>query len=447
MFNKLIVKVNNYRNDKDLLTLCMNNLLVLYAFLLPISQTIKATVFSFIIILFLIRGNILEHLKGAFSNKVVRSFVYLFIIYVIGMLWTENIKEGLYAIKSIKYGLYLIVFYVIVDGRYIDKVIGAFILGMLVSELTSYAMMLGIMPWKLEIFGILFYEAPSIGDPTPFLNHIHYGVALAFVVILLLQKVFFSDASKITKILMLLFSVTATINIFITGGRTGYVTFLLLILVLSIFYLKKWAFAFLLVIFLIFITAYNYSPLFKSRIIQSEKNINLLLDKNPNFNTSLGARVGMAYYVVDIVKEHPILGVGTGDAMAEMYKATPKKYYTIHTLEHLHNQFLQVLISLGFIGFIIYLNIFYNILKYKNDEKDLRFIMIFSTLAIAFGTMSTEFNLRFLMPLWVVMLAVTLINRDRKTIENIQLDDKKQLLQIVLIGAVFSIASLVHQLL
>lgn len=446
MFSKLIDNLNSLSKNKDLLTLWMNNLLVLYAFLLPISQTIKATVFSFIVLLFIIRGEILKYLKEAYSNKVVRAFIYLFIMYVIGMLWTENFEEGLGAIKNIKYGLYLIIFYVIVDGRYIDRVIGAFILGMLVSELTSYAMILKLMPWRLEIFGILFYKAAAVGDPSPFLNHIHYGVALAFVVILLLQKVFFSNSSMIVKILMFTFSITATMNIFVTGGRTGYVTFALLIVVLSVFYLRKWAVTFLLAISLIFLAAYNYSPIFKHKVIQSEKNINLLLNKNPNFNTSLGARVGMAYYVTNILKEHPILGVGTGDAMDEMYKVTPKKYHTIHHLEHIHNQFLQVLLSLGIVGFLIYLNIFYNIFKYKNDEKDLRFIMIFSTLAIAFGTMTTEFNLRFFMPLWVVMLAVTLINRDRKTIENIKLDDKKQAFQIILIGTIFSIASLLNQL-
>ena len=87
---KFLELLKSYRQNKDLITLWMNNLLVLYAFLLPISQTIKSTVFSFIVILFLLRGNVLKSIKESLLNPVVRSFVYLFIVYIIGLLWTED---------------------------------------------------------------------------------------------------------------------------------------------------------------------------------------------------------------------------------------------------------------------------------------------------------------------------------------------------------------------
>ena len=215
---KFLELLKSYRQNKDLITLWMNNLLVLYAFLLPISQTIKSTVFSIIVILFLIRGNVLKFIKESLANPIVRSFVYFFIVYIIGLLWTEDMASGISAVKSIKYGLYLILFYSIVDGRYIDKVIGAFILGMLVSELTSYGMIFGIMPWKLELGNILFYTAYEIGDPSPFLHHIHYGVALALTVMLLGQKIYFSKNNLMMKIFMSIFILTATANIFVTGA-------------------------------------------------------------------------------------------------------------------------------------------------------------------------------------------------------------------------------------
>ena len=80
--NKFILLSKKYIQDKDLLTLWLNNLLVVYAFLLPISQTIKATVFSFMVILFIIRGDILKYIKSALSNNVVRAFLYIFLAYV-----------------------------------------------------------------------------------------------------------------------------------------------------------------------------------------------------------------------------------------------------------------------------------------------------------------------------------------------------------------------------
>ena len=444
---KFLEFLNSYRQNKDLITLWMNNLLMLYAFLLPISQTIKSTVFSIIVILFLIRGNVLKFIKESLANPIVRSFVYLFIVYIIGLLWTEDMASGISAVKSIKYGLYLILFYSIVDGRYIDKVIGAFILGMLVSELTSYGMIFGIMPWKLELGNILFYTAYEIGDPSPFLHHIHYGVALALTVMLLGQKIYFSKNNLMMKIFMSIFILTATTNIFVTGGRTGYITFVMLMLVLSIVYLKKWAVAALIAVVLVFTIAYNFSSVFHSKVLQTEASVSKLLSGDKNFNTSLGIRVGIYYYSFDVIKENLLFGVGTGDSMNEILKNAPKEWVAnTDSASHEHNQYLSVLVKLGVVGLLVFLNIYYQIFRYKQNEKDLRFIMIFSTLAIAFGILTTQFNLRFFMPLWVVMLAVTLINRERKTIFNTKLDDKKQFIQIIGVGIVFSLASLLKQL-
>jgi len=444
--NKIVKLSKTYLQDKNILTLWMNNLLVLYAFLLPISQTIKSTVFIFMIILFFIRGDIKKHLKFALSNSVVRAFVYLFLLYLIGLLWTSNLHEGIVWLKSVKYGLYLIVFYVIVDGRYIDKVISAFILGMLVSELTSYAMMFGIMPWKLEIGGILFYTAFAVGDPSPFLHHIHYGVALSFTVLLLGQKIFFSKQNVWLKAFMSLFMLTATTNIFITGGRTGYVTFMFLILILSVIYLKKYAFIGISILVLVFFIAYKSSPIFEHKVVQTQSSIEKVLSLTPNYNTSLGTRIGLYKYGLEVFEKHPIFGVGTGDSMDEIYKVTPKKWTGIHSQPHEHNQFLSVAVKFGIIGLLVLLNVFYQIFRYKQEEKDLRFIQIFATLAVGFGVMSDVFNLRFFLPFLAVMLSITLINRSRRTISDLEIDDKKQIIFIVTFGALFSISSLLHQL-
>ena len=442
----MIKKLKIFVKNKDALTLWMNNLLVLYAFLIPISQTIKSTVFTFIVILFLLRGNIVFYIKEALKNRVVRAFVYLFLIYAVGLLWSENIKEGLYWVKSVKYGLYLMVFITFTDGRYISKVISAFILGMLVSELISYSMLLGVMPWSLILGDIKFYATKTIGDPSPFLNHIHYGVLLAFVVMLLGQRVLYSNTSKIMKVFMSLFVLSATTNIFITGGRTGYITFLLLLLFLGVSYLRKYFILLMLAGGLVFGGAYSFSPIFKANVKRTQNSVSSLFNKEASFNTSIGTRIGLFYYGSKIIKQNPIIGIGSGDSMDEIKKITPKKWQEIHRQPHEHNQFLSVFVKLGIVGLLIFLNVYYQIFRYKQDDKELRFIMIVSSLAIAFGVLTTQFNLRVFLPLWVVMLSISMIDRQRETIKHIKLDDKTQLFQIVGVGALFSMASLLKQL-
>jgi len=439
-------ELNSYILNRDNLTLWMNNLLVLYAFLLPISQTIKATVFIFITLLFILRGNVFHYIKESLKNRVVQAFLYLFLIYMLGLFWSEDLQRGFSDLKSVKYGLYLIIFYAIIDGRYINKVITAFILGMLISELVSYGLLLGVMPWRLEIGDILFYATQTIGDPSPFLNHIHYGVALSFTVVLLGQKIYYSQSNLVMKLLMSFFVLSATANIFITGGRTGYVTFVLLVVTLGVFYLKRYAIFAILFILLVLSIAYNSSDIFHAKIQQTKKSLNSISSTQANFSTSLGQRAGIYYYGFEVIKKSPLFGVGTGDSMNEIHKITPKKWSEIHLMKHEHNQFFSIFVKLGLVGLIVFLNIYYQIFRYKQEQKELRFIMIFATLAIGFGLLSTQFNLRFFLPLWVLMLSLTMISYDRKTFF-IQFDERKELFKIVGAGAVFAISSLVYQLL
>jgi len=437
MQNNFLTKAKNFIHNKDLLTLWMNNFLVAYAFFLPISASFRSTLFVDLFLLFLLRGNIKENLKTAWKNPIVRSFVYLFGIYVTGLLWTENLKHGLWAVKSIKYGLYLIVFYLIVDGRYISKVISAFILGMLFSEIISYAMLLGLLPWELDIAGVRVYTAFAVGDPSPFLHHIHYGVALSFVVLLLAQRIIYSNNPRVLKIFMSIFILTATANIFVTGGRTGYLTFITLLFILAFSYLKKYLFPLLIAIPLIFTIAYNTSPIFQKRVYETKINFTKLIKGSPDYWSSMGQRAAIYYYGFEVFKKHPLLGVGSGDSMDEIKKLVPQKYTEIHKMPHEHNQFLSTLISLGIIGLLIFFNIYYQIFHYKQEDKELRFIMIFSTLAITCGILTTQFNLRFFMPLWIVMLAISMIDKNKRTIKT-TINNKQVLLQISTIVIIIS---------
>lgn len=427
----LFEKIKNCIKNKDFMTKWMNNLIVVYAFLLPISASYKAKIFIGILILFILRGNVVFYIKQSFQNRLVRAFVYFFLIYVIGLLWTDDLKHGLYAVKSIKYGLYLIIFYSIIDGRYISKVISAFIIGMLISELLSYGMIFGILPWTCNIDGVILYKAYAIGDPSPFLHHIHYGVALSFVVMLLGQRIIYSHYSKFVKIFMSVFVVTASLNIFFTGGRTGYITFLLLLIILASSYLKRYIFPIIIAISLLFSFVYFNSKTFEGKVKQTQDSVKELVNKNPNFNTSIGQRIGIYYYAWDVIKKHPLFGVGTGDSMDEIERNVPKKYSGIHAMPHEHNQFLSVLVSLGIVGLLFFLNIYYQIFKYNQPDKELRFIMIFSTLAVTFGILTTQFNLRFFMPLWIVMLSITMIDKKRRTI-SADINDKRVNKEIVI---------------
>jgi O-antigen ligase len=209
-------------------------------------------------------------------------------------------------------------------------------------------------------------------------------------------------------------------------------------------YFRKWLPVVFLFISIILFTAYNISPIVHKKVEQTSASIEKLLQENPNYNSSIGVRAGFYKYGYESVKDNILFGVGTGDSIDEIRKHSPKNWVG-RKQPHEHNQFLSTFIKLGLVGLLIFLNIFYQIFKYKQEDKELRFIMIFSTLAIAFGILTTQFNLRFFMPLWVVMLSITLIDKNRRTIKK-EIDDKKVLLQIIAAGAIFSIFNFISKL-
>ena len=99
MYRELVVRFQAWRQDKNLLTLWMNNLTVLYAFFLPISGSVKSKIFVLIILLFVLRGNV----KATFANPVVRAFLYFFLLYVVWLVGTDHWHDAGEMIKRVKY--------------------------------------------------------------------------------------------------------------------------------------------------------------------------------------------------------------------------------------------------------------------------------------------------------------------------------------------------------
>ena len=65
------------KNDKNRLTLWMNNLIVVYMFFIPITASVTSRIFIAILILFFVRGDIGYYIKEAWRNNVLRAFTYL----------------------------------------------------------------------------------------------------------------------------------------------------------------------------------------------------------------------------------------------------------------------------------------------------------------------------------------------------------------------------------
>jgi O-antigen ligase len=447
MIKQLFSSMIAFQKDTPRLTLWMNNLLVVYAFFTPINSSITSQIFFTVFILFLVRGNVAECLKEAWENKVARAFVYMITVYVIWMIGSDDLKSGLDSIGKIKSSLYLLLFLVVIDRRYVDKILGAFILGMMLSEILSYSMFLGMIPWEYTIAGEHLYKAYAVGDPSPFLHHIHYGLLLAFTVVLLAQRLVYSDVQKWMKIIMTMFVMTASMNIFITGGRTGYVAFFPLVALFVLYYHKRWILPALVGLVMFSVGMYELSPILQKKVDQTLSEVQKLSAPSADFQSSLGQRAGFLMYSGKVIKENFWLGVGTGDAMDAVFAKVLPKDESVKEIAHEHNQYISVMLQFGIIGLLFFLNIFYQIYRYENTDTNLRFIQLAVTLMIALGLMMTMFNLRVLLHLWILILAVSMIPKQQHTIQCAIPEGKNFVVQVIGIGVFFYLAVFASKLL
>lgn len=399
---------NNPQSKQEQLTLYMNYLAIMYAFFLPISSLIRATIFSLILILFMYRRNYWHYLKISLSNPITLAFLLYFFMHVVWLFGTENFSHALRMIKFAEYALIPLLFYTFVSKEFTSKIIIAFLLSIFMAEIISYGIWFHILPIELQFFNITIYKAISEYEPVIFLDHYRYTVTLSFVISILVYQLLSAKVSITYRTVTSIFIITASINLFLMGGRIGYITFIVL-LIFTTFYKFKSKSIIPLTITILFISttlvfSYYNSPTFKHRIEYTLNTIHKLSINQNDTSTSFGIRLGLWRSALPTIKENFFFGVGTGDHMDDTKQNIPKNEENIKKFRHLHNQYLEIWTQFGLIGILIFLNIFFQIYKYKINDKQNIFIKYALLLTIIIALMTSGFGNRYYLPLFAVII-------------------------------------------
>ncbi len=324
------------------------SLLILFFLTLPNSIAIHNIVLGLIIIYWFLFENKKETLKLIIKNPVVFSIYIFFVLFFLSIFWTDNFSWAIVILTKEIVLLSVPIIMSIVRENEKELLIKIFVLSMTFSEIISYMVHFKIIP---PIFKTTVY------DPTPFMSHISYNVLLAFCIYILIFFLFTLKENKLFKFISIIFIITMTINLFITGGRAGQVGFFVLftLAIFQFFKINIKSFILVLIILpLIFISAYNFSKIFKTRInaaITDIKNIK----HNPN--SSVGLRIIFAKNSIELIKNHPF-GVGVGDFPTEYEKINKKNTPNAKSTVQPHNMYLFVWASSGIIAFLGLLGIF-----------------------------------------------------------------------------------------
>ena len=355
--------MNNYleKLNKTFYEKYINYFILLYAFCLPIS---KAGISLSVIIIFLFWILEADFKRKYFEikNNYFILTIFIFILYsFISILWSSDKIFALEYVKKYYHFLIIPIIFTSLKKEYIDKVFSAFLLGMLISEITSYGIFFEL--WRKE--GI------SPNDPSPFMDHSNYSTYLAFTVFILMHKIIHTDDLK-WKLAYSIFFLFSTSNLFLNGGRTGQFSFLITLCIIGFLNFKNKLKAVVLFISLgttIFVSAYNISPVFKDRFDYFLHDVEVMINEK-DFSNSFSLRVALWISGLEASKHNLIFGSGIGDERENANYILQKfnisndnfKQETENSIDF-HNMYVQYIVQLGIVGLIVILLIFFDFLS------------------------------------------------------------------------------------
>ncbi|MBL6973874.1 MAG: O-antigen ligase family protein [Sulfurimonas sp.] len=356
----------------------INYLLICYALVLPISKAGVNFFETLILLTWFFQGDWKSKYEQYIKNLLIVSIILFIAFHFISIPFASSTSFAIDYILKYKHLLIILPIYSSLDEKYIRHIFSAFLFGIFLSEIMSYGI----------FFELWQYKNISPHDPSPFMSHVDYSVFLSFASIILLSRIF--DHHKIDNRLQLVyifFFITATSNLFINGGRTGQVTFIVMIFISVILNLEhklKGLFVSLLLLTSIFTTAYMVSPNFHSRANQGLQDIQKIIYEN-DYSDSIGQRVSLWVVGADNFKDNFFLGKGIGNDVNDIKYYAQKNGFDSEFLSNFgdnHNMFLIVALKLGITGLLILLAIFYSIFKLHFTSKTYKILNL--TFIVAF---------------------------------------------------------------
>lgn len=398
-------KLNNLyllkKQHESNFVLLANYLFIAYAFFLPIYHTPVRSLFTIILVLFFLSGNVKEKILYALKNKVVIAFVMFYLMNIVWMISSSNIDVAILKLKEDRYILYIIIYISMIRKEFIYKILTGFLLGIFFSEIISYLMLYDIRVPYLVYTGI--------GVNVPFLDsYTQYSTVLSISLGILLYGIIMIKQPWPLKLIYIIFFVSASSNIFIIQSKLGYglyaVSILTVTTLIMIKYKKYWMFPVSLVlIFGGYFIAYSLSEIFHNRV-NGFFNQTKAAVESKNYHTSTGARIGFNVYGFEVIKENFLFGVGTSDHATEFFeyvKIHESDQNNINTFNQLtrnghsgslHSDFLDTTMQFGVIGLLIFLNIFYQLFRYPTEDHYMKVVqVIFIAVLLSVSSVSLIF--------------------------------------------------------
>lgn len=328
---------------------------LLIAFFLPLARLVPI----FIILLFvnwLVEADFKTKFKAILSSKLALLFCLFYLLHVIGLLYTENIKTGTF---DLQVKLSLFIFPLIYASKPLEK-----------EEVKPlfFSLLSGSLLCSFILLTRAFYAYAKTHDSTHFfyeefsyLIHPSYlamylNVGITWILIQLYKNTnVFGKFSKLISLSLILFF---SLILVLLSSKLGLITLALIYLVALIRYsLRNYMVGIigLVVAIAMGIGIIKFVPAIADRVKTATAAITSPVVDNADAE-STAVRMLIWKAANQVIAAQPIIGTGTGDSKDELIKEYEKRGMTgaIKNRLNAHNEFYQVFVSLGLIGFVVF---------------------------------------------------------------------------------------------
>lgn len=389
-----------------MLTKTITLLMLLFAFVFPISLGAANALLALTLLLWIAEGDFKNKFAQIKRQKIILLFFTIGLLTLFSALLSDSFlnsflaknKDTLFKVITTHYILLPFIMVILLttfEKRYIKHLLSAFLMGIFFSEIVSYLVFFHLIDIEFFKNKHLLYHLVSSSNPTPFMHHTEYSVFLSVAAILLIDKILHTSSIYL-KAFLILFLLSATINLFINGGRTGQIAYILAVGTYMIFYFRfniKFILSTVSTLGIVLFLAYNFSPNFHDRAQQALHDIQQMTQGN--YNSSWGLRAASHQVVLGYLSaspQHFLLGAGAGDTR-KVYLAHAKEHFgsnisePIKVLAHLHNQYLEYWMDGTLLALLCFLFYLYLLIKLPVPHNKKALLYAFFV-AVSFSSMT-----------------------------------------------------------
>jgi len=323
---------------------------------IPVSVALDNILISLIAILWLLGGDLRGKAAVVRQNPVAGSALLLFGLLALGTLYGSGGSGTL--LKYIDLLLIPIFLTFFQDIKTRERALLAFCIAAVASVAVSHLDYLHLLPPNPWLPLSPFYS-------TGFKHPITHGLIVAFSAYLfaLLAR---DEKNKTLRSGYIALALLAAHNVvFMNWGRTGYLVLAILFLYFFVVtFGRRGLVLFIAIAGVMFLTAYATSTTFHQRVNDVARQFMAWKPGQPAKPTddSVGDRLEFYVNSLKLIREHPLLGSGTGSFPAEYARivADQNMLATVNP----HNEYLLIAVQIGVIGLASLLYLFYRQWRY-----------------------------------------------------------------------------------